>query len=477
MADSHFLVTISGPALSLLFYENVRSRGDQMGFLLGETLEFVVKSYTDADKQVETVKTYNNIEAVVTCPLPETLHNSIGRINKEKLKDFLCDKSKQVIGWFHFRRNMSLSPTFRDKILHKEFASYFSNDNGSKEEFFVTCLLSSSTSSEGGTHKFKHVFLRPKRGIFEPVPLRISNLGSNSFIHEGSDYKPTPTRKSSDVPDVFTKLIESLNLDLTRTSGIESAIAIQKAAEQHLSQLIPELCKSDLEVAELEKQIKEFKLNKKAKMNGNSNNVDQHYEIKKNEISKKEQKSEKISLSRLESSGDTYHECRVSQPIISHKPRNAATHVEKNVNQSNSRRTETMNSPSQEPSAVNSVSEIKLDVAENISTKNTRLFNTNSEIVKESICKGETTNARGVGRGRGRFVHNSHPELKKARTAGPAATHGNSSIRTSHTQVPQQESSETANSVQNTSFQPSYNQVVKKKVENARKSTDTTDSH
>lgn len=139
MADSDFLITISGPALSLLFYENVRSSGDQIGFLLGETLEFHIKTYTDLDNQVETVKIYNNIEAVVTCPLPHTLHNSLGKINKEKLKDFLRDKSKQVIGWFHFRRDVSLVPTFRDKLLHKEFASYFCNDNGSKNEFF--CYL------------------------------------------------------------------------------------------------------------------------------------------------------------------------------------------------------------------------------------------------------------------------------------------------------------------------------------------------
>ncbi|XP_017795097.1 PREDICTED: BRISC complex subunit FAM175B-like [Habropoda laboriosa] len=478
MADSDFLITISGPALSLLFYENVRSRGDQMGFLLGETLEFIVKTYTDADNQVETVKIYNNIEAIVTCPLPDSLYNSIGKINKEKLKDFLHDKSKQVIGWFCFRRNIGLVPTFRDKILHREFASYFSNDNGSKEEFFVTCLLNSSTSSEGGTHKFKHVFLRQKMGTFEPVPLRINNLGSNSFIHEGSDYKPTPTKKSSDVPDVFTNLVESLNLDLTRASGFESAIAIQKAAEQHLSQLIPELCKSDLEVAELEKQIKEFKLNRKAKINGNLNNLNQQYEIEKNEISKERQKSEKISPSRTEPSGDTNQERRVSQPIITRsKPQNTATFVEKNINQSNSRRTNTdaINSPSQEPSAVNSVAEIKLDVTESVSNKSRRFSNMDSEIVKESICKGET-NTSGVGRGKGKVVHNLQTELKKGRrTSGPLTTRS-SSVRTSHTQVPQQESSE-ANSVQNTSFQVSYSQVPKKKVDNARKSTDTTQNH
>ncbi|KAF3428010.1 hypothetical protein E2986_10450 [Frieseomelitta varia] len=463
MADSDFLITISGPALSLLFYENVRSTGDQMGFLLGETVEFVIKSYSDLDNQVETVKIYNNIEAVVTCPLPNSLHNSIGKINKEKLKDFLRDTSKQVIGWFRFRRNVGLIPTFRDKLLHKQFASHFCNENGSKEEYFVTCLLSSSRSSEKGTYKFKHVFLRQNREIFEPVPLRISNLGSNSFAQEGLDYKPTPTKKSSDAPDVFTSFIESLNLDLTKTSAVESAIAIQKAAEEHLSQLIPDLCKSDLEVVELERQIKEFMINKKKKVNDNSKKniqITQSYEIEKDEFADGRQKSEKISLSKNESSDDTYQEFRtnkdhstaISQTMAAHKPKNSATYIDQNKSRKSS--TNIVNSSSQEPPSINSISEMKVNITENVLSKNRRFSNMDSEIVKESICKGET-NVCGVGRGRGKSMHDN--SLKKARrTSGP-------------------ESSE-ANSLPNSSFQTSYNQVTKKKVDLVRKS-DTTDNH
>ncbi|KOX80689.1 hypothetical protein WN51_01977 [Melipona quadrifasciata] len=447
MADSDFLITILRPALSLLFYENVRSTGDQMGFLLGETVEFVIKSYSDLDNQVETVKIYNNIEAVVTCPLPNSLHNSIGKINKEKLKDFLRDTSKQVVGWFRFRRNVGLVPTFRDKLLHKQFASHFCNENGSKEEFFVTCLLSSSTSSEKGTYKFKHVFLRQNREIFEPVPLRISNLGSNSFAQEGLDYKPTPTKKSSNAPDVFTSFIESLNLDLTKTSAVESAIAIQKAAEEHLSQLIPDLCKSDLEVAELERQIKEFMLNKKKKVNDNSKKkiqITQSCEIEKDEFADGRQKSRKISLSKSESSDDTYQEFRtnkdhstaISQTMAAHKPKNSATYIDKNIDQTKTRRSSTniVNSPSQEPQSSNSISEMKVNITENVLSE---------------------TNVCGVGRGRGKSTHDN--SLKKARrTSGP-------------------ESFE-ANSVQNASFQTSYNQVTKKKVDPVRKS-DATDNH
>ncbi|XP_012237863.1 BRISC complex subunit FAM175B [Bombus impatiens] len=465
MADSDFLITISGPALSLLFYENVRSSGTQMGFLLGETLEFVRKTDTDLYNQVETVKIYSNIEAVVTCPLPDSLHNSIGKINKEKLRDFLRDKSKQVIGWFHFRRDIALIPTFRDKLLHKEFSSYFSNENGCKEEFFVTCLLSSSTSSEKGTYKFKHVFLRQKKWTFEPVPLRISNLGSNSFAHEGSDYKPTPTKKSSDMPDVFTKFIDSLNLDLTKTSAVESAITIQKAAEEHLSQLIPDLCKSDLEVAELERQVKEFMLIKKTKVNGNSNNVTDSYESEKDEFTDARQKSGKTSPSRIEPLDDTCQESRTikdhstapNKTMTAHKPKNSTTCTEQNVDQDKSKRSTTsiMNSPSQDPPPINSVSEIKVNVTENVSSKNRRFSNVESEIVKESICRGET-NVSGFGRGRGKLLQD-YIGLKKARrTSGP-------------------ESSE-ANSVQNTSLQMSYNQITKKKVDSVRKS-DTTNNH
>ncbi|XP_076631474.1 BRISC complex subunit FAM175B [Colletes latitarsis] len=438
MADSDLLITISGAALSLLFYENVRNNGDQMGFLLGENLEFVIKTYTDSDNQIETVKTHNNIETVITCPLPDLLHDSIGRINKEKLKDFMRDKSKQVIGWFRFRRNTDLVPTMRDKILHKEFASHFSGCNDSKKRFFVTCLLSSSTSTTRGTHKFKHVFLRRRRGMFEPVPLRIINLGNDSFIHDGSDYKPTPTKTSSDTPDVFSELIESLDLDLARTSGFESVITIQKTAEQYLDKLIPELCKSDIEVAELERQVKEFKRNRIAKS---------YEDAEKNSVSNEIEEFEKMSPPRIESSDNVRddrqtfkdHSTATSRTVTP-KLRNTAMYIEENVNQSKSRKTnpDTVKILNVEPPA-NTVPELKVDGMETLSIRN-RQFSMGSEIVKESICKGET-NKCGVGRGGGKIK----------------------------TQVSPQESSET-NCIQNTSSQISYSQVTKKKIDNTRKS-------
>nr|XP_031844807.1 BRISC complex subunit FAM175B-like [Nomia melanderi]XP_031844808.1 BRISC complex subunit FAM175B-like [Nomia melanderi] len=481
MADSDLLITISGAALSLLFYEYVRSCGDQMGFLLGENLEFVVKTYTDSENQIETVKRHNNIETVVTCPLPSLLHDSIGRINKEKLKDFIRDKSKQVIGWFRFRRNTNLTPTMRDKILHKEFASYFCGENGCVEEFFVTCLLSSSITSDRGTHKFKHVFLRRRRGVFEPVPLKISNLGNDSFILDGSDYKPAPTKKLSNTPDVFNKLIESLNLNLTKTSGLESAINIQKAAEQYLDKLIPELCESDHEVANLERQIREFELNRKAKMNGSSNNIDK-CKAEKDYISKEIQKLEKFSPPRMESPDNIFDERRTlkdnstttSQTLTTLKTKNTEICIERSINQNNSRKstTDIVNSTSQDSQPIKAISEIKANVSETVLNKNRRYSNKESEIVREYTSKGETYES-GISRGRGKLINESQSGLKKARTSGSVTTRSTSD-RTSHNQVLQD--SIEANCVQNTPSQETYSQITKKKTDNTRKS-DTADNH
>ncbi|XP_011700851.1 PREDICTED: BRCA1-A complex subunit Abraxas-like, partial [Wasmannia auropunctata] len=428
MADGDLLVTISGAALSLLFYENVRSVGEQMGFLLGEALEFIVKTYTDSDNQVETVKLHINVETIVTCPLIDLLHDSTGRINKEKLKDFVRDKSKQVIGWFRFRRNTSsLIPTMRDKVLHKQFASHFSGGNASMEEFFLTCLLNASTSETRGTHKFRHVFLRHKRGVFEPVPLRINNLGDDASRHDGSDYKPTPVRKSACLPDGFTELIASLKLDMTRKSGLDSAMVIQKAAERHLTSLIPKVCESDLEVAELERQVRELKdkiaaqrLTRKTKVNGES------YE-RTSKANRENCCSEKIDSSTKDEAmkiGDDMrlhreHIPSCAQPVISNNwipSRNTAASIAKSVvNQEKNRRSGRGNL--QEDS--NQQQDTCAQPTQN-SVNSRRSFI--PEITTESICQ-EGSEA-GMGRGRGSIRGN--PELsgmKKRRNPSTSQVH------------------------------------------------------
>lgn len=68
-------------------------------------------------------------------------------------------------------------------------------------------------------------------------------------------------------------------MDVARIGGLDSAMLIQRAAEQHLMSLIPKVCESDLEVAKLERQVRELKTKvtaqqsaKRSKVNGENYN-------------------------------------------------------------------------------------------------------------------------------------------------------------------------------------------------------------
>lgn len=161
-----------------------------------------------------------------------------------------------------------------------------------------------------------------------------------------------------------------------------------------------------------------------------------------------------------------------SQANTIHKPKNVVTYTEKNINQGKARTNiQAVGSPNQEPSFVNSNSEMKVNT-ETMSNK-AMSYNMKSEIVKVSICKNES-NMIGVGRGTGKLLHELTGSKKARTTSGPMPTQSNSE-RTSYSQVARQESSE-ANCVQNVPFRPSYNEIAKKKVNNTRKS-DSSGNH
>lgn len=102
-------------------------------------------------------------------------------------------------------------------------------------------------------------------------------------------------------------------------SEVECAGLIQKTAEQHFNQLIPRLCKSDFEVAQLEKQVRELKLRRMARMNGNSRDVGAEHKIELDKINEGTQNSGEMCVPRIESMkpvelpDDNYLDCLSSK--------------------------------------------------------------------------------------------------------------------------------------------------------------------
>ncbi|XP_034952331.1 BRISC complex subunit FAM175B-like [Chelonus insularis] len=260
MAENELLVTISGAALSLLFYENLREYGEQMGFFLGNVHTFVTKKVTDADRQVESIKIHTDIQGILPCMSSDLIYGPTGRLNKNKLEEYVKNNKNQIVGWYRFRVNGPLQHTLRDKLLHKQLEKFFcSSNNESSERHFISCILSYSTSQNKGIHRFRHVFLRYKHGLYPPIPLKINNLGVDASRHDGSDYKPTPIKSLINETDFFTKIFETLNIDINRASVMDTVPTILKAAEQHLDDLVTNVAIEDSEIADLEQEALKLK--------------------------------------------------------------------------------------------------------------------------------------------------------------------------------------------------------------------------
>lgn len=101
----------------------------------------------------------SDIKSIAAYPLGDPFFDSIGQIDRGKLKYLLDSKTKQIVGWYHFRNNFDLKLTMRDKNLHTEMSNFFSHEYLTKENF-LCCLLTCTKSDDHGTHRFRHILLR-----------------------------------------------------------------------------------------------------------------------------------------------------------------------------------------------------------------------------------------------------------------------------------------------------------------------------
>nr|XP_010300038.1 PREDICTED: BRCA1-A complex subunit Abraxas [Balearica regulorum gibbericeps] len=120
---------------------------------------------------VEVVYTID-IQKHIPCYQLFSFYNSAGELNELALKKILSGCKKSVIGWYKFRRNTDQTMTFRETVLHKNLQSHLSNQG------LVFLLLTSSVMTEScSTYRLEHALHRPQEGLFQKVPLVVTNLG------------------------------------------------------------------------------------------------------------------------------------------------------------------------------------------------------------------------------------------------------------------------------------------------------------
>ncbi|XP_061206959.1 BRCA1-A complex subunit Abraxas 1 isoform X1 [Neopsephotus bourkii] len=163
---------LSGFVFGALAFQHLSTDSDTEGFLLGDVKGEAKNSITDSQMDdVEVVYTID-IQKHIPCYQLFSFYNSAGELNELALKKILSGCKKNVIGWYKSRRNTDQTMTFRERLLHKNLQSYLSNQG------LVFLLLTSSVMTEScSTYRLEHALHRPQEGLFQKVPLVVTNLG------------------------------------------------------------------------------------------------------------------------------------------------------------------------------------------------------------------------------------------------------------------------------------------------------------
>ncbi|CAG2054075.1 unnamed protein product [Timema podura] len=174
----------------------------------------------------------------------------------------------EVVGWYCFRRNMPLTATLRQKVLHKELCAALPH---LAPEHFSMCLLSSGISNGGSTHIFNHKFIRYRNSgsgtgsTHSPEDIHLRSYLNKEVTALSQSrsriWGKYHNRSTSCVPSTvclsesFNNIITSLKAEHQKGSDVDLILSIQKALQEHLVQLVHDVRKSERDIAELQKEV------------------------------------------------------------------------------------------------------------------------------------------------------------------------------------------------------------------------------
>lgn len=265
-------VSISGTALSFLLYECVNSIHSQVmyhivyislftsflyshidfydfqeGFLIGDVTSEVTNHISDSQSDNARLDTQIVIRTILPLPSVALFYFPTGRIKEDVLSDLLSKTASEVVGWYKYRKDSNIKPTFRDKLIAKGLQKFFEKHHGKKN--FVTCNLSSKTSSASSTHTFMYRFGKINCfDMYEYVDDVTANLGE----------KHTGYKKASRLSphSIFNKIVNESNVQSNNVN--DAILRIQEAVNIRLMKEAKVAAKNEFTIRELEAEIKQI---------------------------------------------------------------------------------------------------------------------------------------------------------------------------------------------------------------------------
>lgn len=182
-------------------------------------------------------------------PLPSVslFYFPTGRIKEDVLSNLLSGTANEVVGWYKYRKNTNIKPTFRDKLISRGLQKYFEKYHAKKN--FVTCNLTSKLSSTGSTHTFLYRFGKINCfDMYEYVEDVTANLGEKYTGYKKA-YRQSPH-------SIFRKIVAESNVQSNNTS--DAILHIQEAVDIRLSREAKIAAKNESKIREIETEIKEM---------------------------------------------------------------------------------------------------------------------------------------------------------------------------------------------------------------------------
>ncbi|XP_074995614.1 BRCA1-A complex subunit Abraxas 1 isoform X2 [Calonectris borealis] len=259
---------LSGFVFGALAFQHLSTDSDTEGFLLGDVKGEAKNSITDSQMDdVEVVYTID-IQKHIPCYQLFSFYNSAGELNELALKKILSGCKKSVIGWYKFRRNTDQTMTFRERLLHKNLQSHLANQG------LVFLLLTSSVMTEScSTYRLEHALHRPQEGLFQKVPLVVTNLGmaeqqgyrtvSGSCVSSGFVRAVRQHRSEFFYEDGSLQEVHKINeMYATLQEELKKICSTVEASERSVEKLLAEVSQLKEEIKRKKQQSCSGKLNK-----------------------------------------------------------------------------------------------------------------------------------------------------------------------------------------------------------------------
>ncbi|KAL4231716.1 hypothetical protein ACF0H5_009292 [Mactra antiquata] len=229
------------------------------GFLIGETVQQVKD--TISDSQINNVQVETNTYVFDCVSFNRDRFNKLSSdMTRQQIADLLPGKHQNIIGWYSFRRNSTLRPSYRERLFHQRLESLSSMESNS----LLFCLCSAKASTNNSTHSLDHIVLHLDNNIFKKKSVDIINLGDTTH----TDYLTIPSHTVSSKHGTFNSIMRKHEKEFLNTEGDVEVKRIQKlnkAISRQLQAISHEVIESESRCSVLEHEISKLRRHTKQK--------------------------------------------------------------------------------------------------------------------------------------------------------------------------------------------------------------------